>query len=101
MQRSPSFGSSCSVLSVSHVYRCTSSTAGAVKAAEPRQGDASVGVDVAFGPSVHPLDQVLLVQQRVVGAQGAGGVEETLVVMAELRLSARRQELVDVYHLTQ
>lgn len=88
-------------MSVSHVHKFTSSIATAVECVEPRQGDASVGVDVAFGPLVHPLNQVLLIQQRVVRPQGARGVEETLVIMAELRLSARRQELVDVYHLTQ
>lgn len=81
--------------------RNTFSTVCAVKPAEARQGDPSVGVDVAVGPLVHPLDQVLLVQQRVVGAQRAGGVVELLVVMAELRPSARRQELVDVHHLAQ
>lgn len=81
--------------------RDTFSIACAVEPAEARQGDPSVGVDVAVGPLVHPLDQVLLVQQRVVGAQRAGGVVELLVVMAQLRLSARRQELVDVHHLAQ
>lgn len=74
---------------------------GAVQPFEPRQGDATVGEDVAVGPLVHPLDQVLLVQQRVVGAQRAGGVEEALVVMAQLRLPAGGQELVDVHHLAQ
>ena len=78
-----------------------SSSLGAVHCAEPRQRDPSVGVDVAVGALVHPFHQVLLVQQRVVGAQRAGGVEETLVVMAELRLPAGRQELVDVHHLAQ
>lgn len=102
MQCSPFvFHAGDSVVSVSHVHKFTSSIASAVYCVEPRQGDASVGVDVAFGPLVHPLDQVFLVQQRVVGPQGAGGIEETLVVMAELCLSARRQELIDVYHLTQ
>lgn len=73
----------------------------AVQPVEAGQGDASVRVDVAVGPLVHPLDQVLLVQQRVVGAQRAGGVVEALVVMAELRPPAGRQELVDVHHLAQ
>lgn len=59
---------------------------GAVQPAEPGQRDPSVGVDVAVGALVHALHQVLLVQQRVVGAQRAGSVIETLVVMAELRL---------------
>lgn len=79
----------------------TSSSPGAVQLAEPRQRDASTGVDIAVGALVHPLDQVLLVQQRVVGAKRAGGVNEVLVVMAELRLPARGQELVHVHHLAQ
>lgn len=83
------------------VAGCTSSSLGAVQLAEPRQRDASVGVDIAVGALVHPLDQVLLVQQRVVGAERAGGVKETLVVMAKLRLPARGQELVNVHHLAQ
>lgn len=60
-----------------------------------------MGVDVAVRPPVHPLDQVLLVQQRVVGAERAGSVVEALVVMTELRLPAGRQELIDVHHLAQ
>lgn len=58
-------------------------------------------VDVAVGALVHPLDQVLLIQQRMIGAKRAGGVEEALVVMAELCLSVRGQELVNVHHLAQ
>lgn len=58
-------------------------------------------MDVAVGALVHPLDQVLLIQQRMIGAERAGGVEEALVVMAELRLSVRGQELVNVHHLAQ
>lgn len=87
-----------SSLSVSRPCR---DVVGAVQPFEPRQGDATVGEDVAVGPLVHPLDQVLLVQKRVVGAQRAGGVEEALVVMAQLRLPAGGQELVDVHHLAQ
>lgn len=105
MQRSSSFGCPCrgqwstGVLSLQH--RDTSSIISAVQPVEPRQGDTSVVVDVAVGSLVHPLDQVLLVQQWVVGAEGAGCIEKPLIVMAELRLPARRKELVDVYHLTQ
>lgn len=79
----------------------TSSGPGAVQLVEPRQRDASTGVDIAVRALVHPLDQVLLVQQWVVGAKRAGSVKETLVVMAELRLPARGQELVNVHHLAQ
>lgn len=79
----------------------TSSSLDAVQLAQPRQRDAPVGGDVAIGALVHPFDQVLLVQQRVVGAESAGGVKETLVVMAELRLPLRGQELVNVHHLAQ
>ena len=60
-----------------------------------------MGVDVTVGAAVHPLDQVLLVQERVVGAERAGGVVEALVVVAQLRLPPRWQELVDVHHLAQ
>lgn len=95
------FHAGLSVLSCLQHYRYTFSIVCAVQPVEPRQGDASVGVDVAVGPLVHPLDQVLLVQQRVVGAERAGRVVKSLVVMAELRLPARRQELVDMHHLTQ
>lgn len=73
----------------------------AVEPAESRQRDPSVAVDVPVGPLVHPFDQVLLVQQRVVGAERAGGVIETLIVMAELRLSTGRQELINVHHLAE
>lgn len=73
----------------------------AVDDAEAGQRDAAEAVDVVVGAAVHPLDQVLLVQQRVVGAERAGGVVEVLVVMAELRLPLGRQELVHVHHLTQ
>lgn len=83
------------------VVGSTSGSLGAVQLAEPRQHDASMIVDVAVGALVHPFDQVFLVQQRVVGAERAGGVKEALVVMAELRLPAGRQELVNVHHLAQ
>lgn len=79
----------------------SSSSLAAVQLPEAGQRDASVGVDVAVGALVHALNQVLLVQQRVVGAQRAGGIVETLVVMAELRLPPGRQELVHVHHLAQ
>lgn len=74
---------------------------GAVESAETWQGDPSVGVDIPVEPLVHPLDQVLLVQQGVVGAEGARRVDEALVVVTEFGLAARRQELVDMHHLTQ
>lgn len=74
---------------------------GAVESAEPRQGDPSVGVDVPVEPLVHPLDQVLLVEQGVVGPQSAGCVVEALVVVTQFRLPLRWQELIHVYYLTQ
>ncbi|KAG5844815.1 hypothetical protein ANANG_G00166710 [Anguilla anguilla] len=73
----------------------------AVEAVEPWQGDSAVAEDVAVRPLVHPLDQVLLVEQGVVGPQRAGRVVEALVIVAQLRLTARRQELVHMHHLTQ
>lgn len=94
------FHAGVSVPSCLQRYGSTFSILCAVQSAEPRQGDASVGVDVAIGSLVHTLDQVFLVQQWVVGAERAGGIVKSLVVMAELRLSARRQKLVDVHHLT-
>lgn len=74
---------------------------GTIHGAEPGQRDTSVDVDFPIRAAVHAFDQVLLVQQRVVSPEGAGGVVEALVVVAELRLPARRQELVDVHHLAQ
>ena len=58
-------------------------------------------VDVTVRALVHPFDQVFLVQQRVVGAERAGGVVETLIVVTELRLPAGRQEFVNMYHFAQ
>lgn len=79
----------------------TSLRPGTVHLAETRQRDSSVCVDVKVGAPVHPLDQVLLVQERVVGTERAGSIVETLVVVAELRLPPRRQELVNMDHLAQ
>lgn len=73
----------------------------AIHGTEPRQRDAPVVVDVPIGALVHALDQVLLVQQWVVSPECAGGIIETLIVVTEWRLPARRQKLVDVHHLTQ
>lgn len=83
-----------------HFFNCMSDTSmGAVDAAEPRQRDSSVGVDVSVEALVHPFHQVLLVEQWVVGSERARRVMETLVVVTQLRLPLGRQELVDVHHL--
>lgn len=74
---------------------------GTVKRAETWQRDSSVGVDIPVEPLVHPLDQVLLVEEGVVSAERARRVDETLVVVAELGLAARWQELIHMHHLTQ
>lgn len=57
---------------------------GAVKHAESRQGDFAVHVDVSVRTLVHPLHQVLLIEQRMVGTQSAGCIAEALVVVAQL-----------------
>lgn len=76
-------------------------SAAAVESAETWQSDPSVGVDIPVEPLVHSFDQVLLVEQGVVGAKCARCIDEALVVVAELGLAARRQELIHMHHLTQ
>lgn len=90
----------CVLISQSVVGQASRSL-GAAQLAEPGQRDSPMGVNFAVRALVHPFDQVLLVQQRVVGAERAGGVKKTLVVMAELCLPLRGQELVNVHHLAQ
>ena len=60
-----------------------------------------MGVNVPVEPLVHPLDEVLFVEQGVVGPQRAGSVMETLVVMTQLGLPPGRQELVHMHDITQ
>lgn len=83
------------------VSGASSSGVGAVECSEAGQLDTSVRHNVVVGAPVHAFHQVLLVEQRVVRAERAGGVEEALVVMAELRPPAGWQELIHVHHLTQ
>lgn len=88
----------CVFSSVSVACSCGLS---AVECPEAGQLDTPVHDNVAVGALIHTFHQVLLVEQRVVGAKRAGGVEEALVVMAELRSPAGWQELVHVYRVTQ
>lgn len=74
---------------------------GAVESAETWQSDPSMSVDIPVEPLVHSLDQVLLVEQGVVGAKCARRINEALIIVAELSLAARRQELINMHHLTQ
>lgn len=85
----------------SSVSVAPSSGLSAVECSEAGQLDTSVHDNVAVGALIHTFNQVLFVEQRVVRAKRAGGIEEALVVMAELRSPAGGQELVHVHHLTQ
>ena len=73
---------------------------GAVKSAESRQSDSAMSVDVSVRTLVHPLHQVLLIEQWVVGTQCAGRITEALVVVAELSFATRWQEFIHMDHIT-
>lgn len=58
------------------------------KVVKSRKGHPAKIVDVLVRTFVHPLHQVFLIEQRVVGPHGAGCVFEVLVVVAELGSAA-------------
>ena len=72
-----------------------------VDGAEAWQGDPAFFLQVLLKALVDPLDQGLLKQQGVVGAQRAGGVVVGLVVVAQVRLTQRGDVLVHVHLLAQ
>lgn len=72
-----------------------------VKGVKSRQHHPAVIIDVFVRSLVHPLHQVLLIEQRVVGTHGAGCIFEVLIVVAELGFALGRQELIDVDHVAE
>lgn len=64
--------------------------------AEPWQSDSPLLAEVSLRAHVHPPDEVLLVNEGVVGAQRAGGVIIVLVVVAQIRLPLGGDVLVHV-----
>lgn len=70
-----------------------------VYGAEARQSDTALPAQVTLRARVQPLNQALLVEQRVVGAQSAGRIIVALVVVAEVRLPHGRDVLVDMHLL--
>lgn len=68
---------------------------------QPGQHDLAFAVQVTMGAHVEPLHQQLLVEQRVVGAQCAGGVMVGLVVVTQVCLPHWRDVFVHVHLATQ
>ena len=68
---------------------------------QPGQHDLAFAVQVTMGAHVEPLHQQLLVEQRVVGAQCAGGIMVGLVVVTQVCLPHRRNVFVHVHLATQ
>lgn len=73
----------------------------AVNVLEARQAGFSKQVNVLICALVEVLHQILLKEERVVGAHRAGAVVELLVVVAHVSLALRWEELVNIHLVTQ